>query len=136
MPVFSTSAILTFHAFVAPIVRGLAGGRPEVVDAVQATMALKCNCEIGRTEYLPVGLVRTETGLSAFPMGKGSGSVTAFSRADGFVTIGRHTEIVEAGQPVDVRLIGRDHEPADFVVIGSHCVGLDYLLSQLERHGV
>jgi len=29
-------------------------------------------------------------------MGKGSGSVTAFSRADGFVRIGRNTEIVEA----------------------------------------
>ncbi len=40
-------------------------------------------------------------------MGKGSGSVTTFSRADGFVTIPRHAEIVEAGEPVEVRLIGR-----------------------------
>ena len=99
-------------------------------------MALKTNSEIGRTEYLLVGLVKTDHGLSAFPMGKGSGSVTTFSRADGFVTIPRHTEIVEAGQPVEVRLIGRDLQVADLIVIGSHCVGLDFLLSQLQQRGV
>jgi molybdopterin biosynthesis enzyme len=30
------------------------------------------------------------TSLAAYPMGQGSGSVTTFSRADGFATIGRH----------------------------------------------
>jgi putative molybdopterin biosynthesis protein len=69
-------------------------------------------------------------------MGKGSGSVTAFSRADGFITIGRHREIVEAGQQLDVRMIGRGLRIADLVVIGSHCVGLDYLLSELQKRGV
>jgi putative molybdopterin biosynthesis protein len=69
-------------------------------------------------------------------MGKGSGSVTTFSRADGFVTIGRHTEIVEAGQQVQVRLIGRGLAIADLVAIGSHCVGLDFLLSKLQQRGV
>jgi putative molybdopterin biosynthesis protein len=69
-------------------------------------------------------------------MGKGSGSVTTFSRADGFVTIPRHTEIIEAGQPVAVQLIGRDLKPADLVVIGSHCLGLDFLLTELQRQGM
>jgi putative molybdopterin biosynthesis protein len=69
-------------------------------------------------------------------MGKGSGSVTTFSRADGFITIPRHTEIVEAGQQVDVRTIGRGLRIADLIVIGSHCIGLDYLLSELQRRGV
>src|SRR5205823_2218818 len=82
------------------------------------------------------GLVKTDAGLSAFPMGKGSGSVTTFSRADGFVTIPRHTEIVEAGTQVDVHLLGRDLAVADLIVIGSHCIGLDYLLSQLQRRGI
>ena len=41
-------------------------------------------------------------------MGKGSGSVTAFSRADGFVRIGRNTEIVDAESQVDVTLLGRE----------------------------
>jgi putative molybdopterin biosynthesis protein len=83
-----------------------------------------------------VNLVRTEAGLVAYPMGKGSGSVTTFSRADGFITIGRHTEIIEAGQTVQVRPIGRGLQIADLVAIGSHCVGLDYLLSQLQLRGI
>jgi putative molybdopterin biosynthesis protein len=136
LPGFPTSAIFTFHEFVAPVIRLLGGRSVESHETVTATMAVKTNSEIGRTEYLLVGLVETERGLSAFPMGKGSGSVTTFSRADGFVTIPRHTEIVEAGQPVEVRLIGRGLKVADLIVIGSHCVGLDYLLSQLQRRGI
>ena len=136
LPGFPTSAIFTFHEFVAPVIRVLGGRQPESHETVAATMALKTNSEVGRTEYLLVGLVKTDHGLSAFPMGKGSGSVTTFSRADGFVTIPRHTEIVEAGQPVEVRLIGRGLEVADLIVIGSHCVGLDFLLSQLQQRGV
>jgi putative molybdopterin biosynthesis protein len=68
-------------------------------------------------------------------MGKGSGSVTTFSQADGFLTIGRHEEIVEAGANVSVTLLGRDLAPADFVAIGSHCIGLDLLLGELHRRG-
>ncbi|HUQ71608.1 MAG TPA: substrate-binding domain-containing protein, partial [Planctomycetaceae bacterium] len=136
LPGFPTSAIFTFHEFVAPVIRMLGGRTPEAHETVAATLALKTNSEIGRTEYLLVGLVQTDAGLAAFPMGKGSGSVTTFSRADGFVTIPRHTEIVEAGTPVEVRLIGRGLEVADLVVIGSHCVGLDLLLTELQQRGV
>lgn len=136
LPGFPTSAIFTFHEFVAPVLRRLAGQPAQSHETVAATMAMKVNSEIGRTEYLLVGLVSTDQGLAAFPMGKGSGSVTTFSRADGFVTIPRHVEILEARTHVEVRLIGRGLTPADLIVMGSHCVGLDFLLSQLQRRGM
>jgi putative molybdopterin biosynthesis protein len=69
-------------------------------------------------------------------MGQGSGSVTTFSRADGFTTIGRHEEIVEAGTLIDVRVLGDELQLADLVVIGSHCIGLDYLMGELQKRGV
>ena len=69
-------------------------------------------------------------------MGQGSGSVTTFSRADGFTTIDRHEEIVPAGTIVNVQLLGRELQLADLVVIGSHCIGLDYLLGELQKAGV
>jgi len=135
LPGFPTSAIFTFHEFVAPVIRML-GGRPALErSSVQARLAVKVNSEIGRTEYLLVGLVRGDEELAAYPMGKGSGSVTTFSRADGFVTIGRHEEIVEAGSPVAVQLLSGDLQVADLVVIGSHCVGLDFLLGRLQDRG-
>jgi len=141
LPGFPTSAIFTFHEFVAPVIRLLAGRGAEERAVVPARLAVKVNSEIGRTEYLLVGLVETAeagtgTSLAAYPMGQGSGSVTTFSRADGFATIGRHEEIVPAGAILKVQLLGRELQLADLVVIGSHCIALDYLLGELQREGL
>ena len=38
--------------------------------------------------------------------------------------------------PIDVQLLGKDLQLADLVVIGSHCIGLDYLLGELQQRGV
>ncbi|MHC4406025.1 MAG: molybdopterin biosynthesis protein [Planctomycetota bacterium] len=135
LPGFPTSAIFTFHEFVAPVIRILSGRPPLERATVEARLAVKVNSEIGRTEYLLVGLVETAGRLAAYPMGKGSGSVTSFSRADGFLTIDRHEEIVEANTPVTVQLLGSELQVADLVVIGSHCVGLDFLLGKLQDRG-
>src|SRR5580692_7153595 len=127
LPGFPTSAIFTFHEFVAPVIRSLAGRGAEERTTVPARLAVKVNSEIGRTEYLLVGLVETQvdaedaaagTTLAAYPMGQGSGSVTTFSRADGFATVGRHEEIVQAGTIISVQLLGRELQLADLVVIG------------------
>ena len=141
LPGFPTSAIFTFHEFVAPVLTMLAGRPVESRGQVPARLAVKVNSDVGRTEYVLVGLVRREDasgpsgGLAAYPMGKGSGSVTTFSRADGYVTIDRHREIVPAGTDVTVRLLGRESRVADLVAIGSHCVGLDFLLGKLQEAG-
>ena len=137
LPGFPTSAIFTFHEFVAPVIREMAGLGSEPRETALAALAQRTNSERGRIEYLLVGLVeRAEGGLSAWPMGKGSGSVTSFSRADGFVRIERNVEIVEAGTEVAVTRIGRETPVADLVVIGSHCVGLDLVADALGREGV
>jgi len=136
LPGFPTSAVFTFHEFVAPVIRELAGLPPGNREHRLARLATKTSSERGRLEYLLVGLVRRPDGqLAAYPMGKGSGSVTAFSRADGFVRIPRNTEIVDADTEVEVTLLSRELSVADFVAIGSHCVGLDVIASALAREG-
>ena len=136
LPGFPTSAVFTFHEFVAPVLRELAGLGAAERQTRRARLAQKAVSERGRLEYLLVGLVDDlRGGLAAYPMGKGRGSVTAFSRADGFVRIPRNTEIVDADSEVEVTLVGRELEPADLVVIGSHCVGLDLVAGALAREG-
>ena len=77
LPGFPTSAIFTFHEFVAPVVRAMAGLRARSTPAsIAARMPARFNSEIGRTEYLLVNLVDGPEGLAAYPLGKGSGSVT------------------------------------------------------------
>jgi putative molybdopterin biosynthesis protein len=136
LPGFPTSAVFTFHEFVAPVIRELAGLAPGVRERKTAHLARKTTSDRGRLEYLLVSLVeRPGGGLAAYPMGKGSGSVTAFSRADGFVRIGRNTEIVDADTEVEVTLLSRELPIADFVAVGSHCIGLDLIASALSRAG-
>ena len=137
LPGFPTSAIFTFHEFIAPVIRQLAGNTPVDETQLAAKMAVRVRSEIGRTEYLLVGLVELpdDNSLVAYPMGKGSGSVTTFSHADGFITIDRHHEILDEESPVSVTLLGKELVIADLVVIGSHCVGLDLILSTLQQDG-
>jgi len=137
LPGFPTSAIFTFHEFVAPVIRAFAGLPTEQTERRPATLPMRISSERGRTEYLMVSLVRADGGgpLAAYPNSKGSGAVTAFSQADGFITIGQHVESVPAGTPVEVQLIGRAHL-ADLVIIGSHCVGLDVLIARLQSEGI
>jgi putative molybdopterin biosynthesis protein len=136
LPGFPTSAVFTFQEFVAPVLRRLAGLTVGRRETRPARLAVRVASERGRLEYLLVGLVYGPAGdLAAYPMGKGSGSVTTFSRADGFVRIERNTEIVEEGTQVSVTLLGQALAPADLVVMGSHCVGLDLIARPLRLQG-
>jgi putative molybdopterin biosynthesis protein len=136
LPGFPTSAVFTFHEFVVPALRVLSGAAPEPATTVQARSPLRINSDRGRTEFVLVSLMARAGGLAAYPLGKGSGSITTFARADGFLTIDRQQEFVEVDEEVEVRLLGREIHPADLVVIGSHCPGLDRILSVLAGEGV
>jgi putative molybdopterin biosynthesis protein len=152
LPGFPTSAIFTFHEFVAPVIRRLGSRSADPGGVIPARLPQRVNSERGRTEYLLVSLVAASdtttlhspltthhsplTTYIAYPMGKGSGSVTTFSRADGFVVIPRQREYLEAGDLVDVHLLGQGLRPVDLVVIGSHCTGLDFLLGRLQERGI
>ncbi len=136
LPGFPTSAIFTFQQFVAPMLRVLAGMPEETHQKVEAELPVRVGSERGRTEYLMVGLMRTHAGYAAYPMGKNSGAVTAFSKADGFIRIDAQIEQLPAGTAVSVQLLSQRLDPAQLVSIGSHCVGLDVLLRRLQREGM
>ena len=97
LPGFPTSAIFTFHTFVTPLIRAMAGLPPHGRNVVRATLPVRVPSELGRTEYVMVSLSEGEAGLVAFPLGRGSGSVTAFSQADGFFAIDALAEAADAG---------------------------------------
>ncbi|MEN8112806.1 MAG: molybdopterin biosynthesis protein [Actinomycetota bacterium] len=135
LPGFPTSAVFTFHEFVAPLLRRLSGLPTDAVHTVEAVAPMRITSVPGRTEYSLVDLVEGADELAAYPLGAGSGSVTAFGRADGFIRIPATIEYVEAGAPVTVRLLDAQTRTPDLVVIGSHCVGLDYLIGLLAGRG-
>jgi putative molybdopterin biosynthesis protein len=136
LPGFPTSAIFTFHSFLAPVIRALAGLPDARAATLEATLPLRISSERGRTEYVLVSLLEGADGPLAYPTAKGSGAVTGFSSADGFFSVPAMTETVPAGTAVEVTLLGAGEAAADLVVIGSQCVGLDLLIGLLEDEGL
>ncbi len=137
LPGFPTSAIFTFHQFVAPVLRQMSGLPPASDPPIDAELAVALGSETGRTEFAMVSLVRQPDGvLKAYPAGKGSGAVTSFCRADGFIQIPANTGQLAANSPVAVQRLSRELAPTDLVFIGSHCIFVDWLLSELRRTGL
>jgi putative molybdopterin biosynthesis protein len=135
LPGFPTSAIFTFHAFVAPVIRARAGLPPEAVETVAARVPVRIASELGRKEFVLVSLVHGEEGTIAFPIGKGSGSVTSFSQADGFFEIDTLASSLDADSNVQVTLIGSAAAAPDVVIMGSHDVALDVVVGALAERG-
>jgi putative molybdopterin biosynthesis protein len=135
LPGFPTSAIFTFHAFVAPVIRARAGLSPETERTLDASVPVRLPSELGRKEFVLVALVAGEDGPIAFPTPKGSGAITAFSQADGFLAVDALSSAVEPGTHAKVTLIGEAHAP-DLVIAGSHCVALDAVLGALADQGL
>jgi len=138
LPGFPTSAIFTFHEFIAPVLRSLAGRDVQAIERLSARLPFRITSDRGRTEYVLVRLTEGDAGaLVAYPIGKGSGSVTTFSHADGYFVVDRHVEMVDRGEAISVlALAGARARRVDLVIIGSHCVGLDAILARLRGKGI
>ena len=135
LPGFPTSAIFTFHEFVAPLIRARAGRSTEAAKTVTARVPVRIASELGREEFVLISLIAGDDGLIAFPNNKGSGAVTAFSQADGFLAIDALAGALDAGSAAQVTLIGDAVRAPDLVIMGSHDVALDVVVGALGERG-
>jgi putative molybdopterin biosynthesis protein len=135
LPGFPTSAIFTFHAFVAPVIRARAGLPAEAAKTIAARVPVRIASELGREEFVLVSLVAGADGLIAFPTGKGSGAVTGFSQADGFLSIDALASALDADTMAEVTLIGETERAPDLVIMGSHDIALDVVVGALAGRG-
>jgi putative molybdopterin biosynthesis protein len=135
LPGFPTSAIFTFHAFIAPVIRAWAGLPPEAEKAVAARVPVRIVSELGRKEFVLVSLIEGGDAKFAFPIGKGSGAVTSFSQADGFIEIDALSATLDADSEAQVTLLDSGKQALDLVIMGSHDVALDVVVGALADRG-
>ncbi len=135
LPGYPTSAMIIFDVFVAPLLRELAGMPMPTRKKVKAKTAMKFFSAKGRYEYALVNLVSGETGeLSAYPILTGSGAITTLAFADGYVEIPENVELLQANEEVEVTLLSDTIRLADLTIIGSHCIGVDLLLTTMNKY--
>jgi putative molybdopterin biosynthesis protein len=83
-----------------------------------------------------VSLVEGNGGLIAYPSGKGSGAITSFAQADGFLRVEALADQMPAGTDAEVTLFTPHVRVPDLVIVGSHCTGLDLVTAPLTRAGL
>ncbi|WJR77199.1 molybdopterin biosynthesis protein [Bradyrhizobium sp. NP1] len=136
LPGFPTSAMFTFHDMIVPVLRRMAGLPPRTDAKVSATVPVRIASELGRTEFVMVSLVGGADGLIAYPTSKGSGAITSFAQADGFLRIDALADQMPAGTHAEVTLFTPHVRVPDLVIVGSHCTGLDLVTAPLARAGL
>ena len=136
LPGFPTSAMFTFHDMIVPVLRRMVALPPRSDARVVAKVPVRIASELGRTEFVMVSLVEGDGGLIAYPTGKGSGAITSFAQADGFLKIDALADQMPAGTAAEVTLFTPHVRVPDLVIVGSHCIGLDLVTAQLSRTGL
>jgi putative molybdopterin biosynthesis protein len=135
LPGNPTSALMVFYELVKPTIRRLSGIRFDVhMPSVDARLAFKTISVRGKQELVPVHIVKEECGnYLAYPALAGSGAITSLALADGFVRVSSDRDVIVEGETVQVHLFNQNIRPSDFLIVGSHCVGIDILLTVISE---
>jgi molybdenum cofactor synthesis domain-containing protein len=100
MPGYPTSCLSNAYMLLIPLLRRMARLPEHRPQVVRMPLGRRIVSTTGRHQFYTV---RIEEG-TATPAFKASGDITSMSRADGYVEIPAQTDIVEAGELVDVKL--------------------------------
>ncbi len=134
LPGYPISALTIFREFVAPIVRDAADVDEPATATVTGAMAVTERYGEGRLRFMPVGLVEDGAGdLLVYPVDKGSGATTSLVDADGTVAVPPGTDILEAGEAVEVTLFSPGVRPPTLLGVGEDDPTLSALLDDVER---
>jgi molybdopterin molybdotransferase len=100
MPGYPTSCLSNAYMLLVPMLRRMARLPEYHPRSVQLPLARRIVSTTGRHQFFTV---RISEG-TAVPAFKASGDITSMSQADGYIEIPAQTDIVEAGQIVEVKL--------------------------------
>lgn len=135
LPGYPASALMVFHKLFSPILRGFAGLAPESPESfVEARVGEKIFSAQGRLDLIPVHLVNTGEGLTAFPVEGGSGAISTLSDAEGFLEVPESKTFLEPGENVKVKLFSVRLEAPDLVIAGSPSPEVEVLLKVFRQN--
>jgi molybdopterin molybdotransferase len=100
MPGYPTSCLTNTYALVVPALRRIARLPSWSPRTVTLPLGARVVSATGRHQFYTVR-IENEAAMPAF---KSSGDITSMSRADGYIEIPAHTDIVEQGETVEVKL--------------------------------
>ncbi len=100
MPGYPTSCLSNAYLFLVPLLRRLARLPEHTPASVRVPLARRVVSTAGRHQFYTVRL----EGGRAVPAFKASGDITSMAHADGYIEIPAQTDLVDAGEIVEVKL--------------------------------
>ena len=100
MPGYPTSCLSNAYMLLVPLLRRMARLPEYRPQTTRVPLSRRIVSTTGRHQFYTVRIVDG----AAVPAFKASGDITSMSRADGYIEIPSHTDIVEAGEVVEVKL--------------------------------
>lgn len=133
IPGYPVSAYLVFETFVIPLILKFIGLEEEKEVFQQAIISKKITSSLKNRELIRVNLGYVKDKLIATPLSSGAGVTMSLVKADGIAIIPQSLEGVDAGSPIDVRVLKPLSQIKETLVsIGSHDIIMDILADMMR----
>ena len=126
VPGYPVSAYVVMEKVVKPLIETLLGLPLSTRPTIEATLTKRVVSALKNEEFLRVALGYVDGEYFATPLSRGASQVMSMIKADGLVTVPKHSEGIEAGEKVTVELYNNEQAIKDnLVIIGSHDIAVD-----------
>ena len=133
VPGYPVSGIIVIEQFLKPLIEHWLKTAAQPEHYAQATLTRPVVSGLKYQEFVRVRMGAVGGRLMASPLGRGSGVVSSFMKADGILEVPQGLEGYEAGEEVTLRLLSPMEKLRNtLVVIGSHDPLLDELADMLH----
>ena len=133
IPGYPVSAYLVFETFVIPLILKYIGLEEEKEVFQQAIISKKITSSLKNRELIRVNLGYVNDKLIATPLSSGAGVTMSLVKADGIAIIPQSLEGVDAGSPVNVRILKPLNKIKETLVsVGSHDIIMDILADMMQ----
>lgn len=133
IPGYPVSAYFSFHHFVKPIIEAWSNITDNHVPKIQATLSKRIVSSFKHEEKVRVTLGKIGNRYIATPLNRGAGVTMSLVKADGFVTVAKDTEGIDATETVEVSLLKPIDEINDTLLsIGSHDLMMDIISDKMN----
>lgn len=133
VPGYPVSGIIVMEQLMKPIIQQWYRCVPPAEEYCTAVLSKAVVSGLKYQEFVRVRMGKVGDKLVASPLGRGSGIISSFMKADGILEIPQGREGYEAGEEVQVRLLrSADELQNTLVAIGSHDPLLDEVSDMLH----
>ena len=134
VPGYPVSAYVVYQNLVAPVIKRLAGLAETPAQTIRATLTKRLVSSLKHREFVRVKVGKIDGQFIATPLSRGAGAGMSLVKADGFCVIPQDLEGVEAGETVEISLLGEVAElERTLISIGSHDIIMDILADMMGK---